>query len=255
MTDDAARARRPRRAAPGADIIRPLEPRDRQAVREICCDTAFRNRGCEYLFEDREVHADYWTSYYTDHRPEDSWVIEREGRVIGYFLGCSDHVHFHRTMARRIVPWCGLRAAWRALTGRYRNPVSRRYVAHMLLRAPGEAPDFPFADYPAHYHCNMRREAYGQQYFTTMLFMFLDRLEQKGVTRLHASSTEPVGRDPWARTGLLGGVPEPEVVAEKPTALYARVLGDQRAMLNRTWGGGVAGWRVYAQAMRDRMKL
>jgi hypothetical protein len=252
-TDAAASAARD--AAAARDVIRPLAPGDRQAVRDICVATAYRNRGAAYLFEDAEVHADYWTSYYTDHRPEDSQVIDRDGRVIGYFLGCSDQAHFQRVMTRRIVPWCALRAGWRALTGRYRNPVSRRYVAHMLLRAPAETPDFPYLDYPAHYHCNMLPEAYGQRYLTTMLLAFLDRLEAKGVTRLHGSATEPAGRDPWARLARTLGVPQAERTATKPTTLYARVLGDDRPMTNRSWGGTVANWRLYALALRERMRL
>lgn len=96
------------RRKPQLGTIRPLELRDREAVRDICRKTAFRNMGSNRFFEDREVHADYWTRYYTDFRPWESWVVEQDGEVIGYFFGCSDQAHFIRTMTLRILPHvCG----------------------------------------------------------------------------------------------------------------------------------------------------
>jgi len=107
------------------DLIRKLEPRDRAAVRDICCRTAFRNAGSDKFFEDREIHADYWTSYYTDYHPQESWVIERGTEVIGYFFGASDYDHFFRTMSRKIVPKGAAKALWRLALGRYKQPLPR----------------------------------------------------------------------------------------------------------------------------------
>ena len=50
-------------------IIRAYRPSDRDAVRDIACRTAFRNRGFESLVPDAELFADYWTRYYTDYEP------------------------------------------------------------------------------------------------------------------------------------------------------------------------------------------
>jgi hypothetical protein len=48
-------------------VIRPSEQRDREAVREICCDTADGGERVESFFPDREVFADLLTLYYTDY--------------------------------------------------------------------------------------------------------------------------------------------------------------------------------------------
>ena len=47
--------------------VRPFEPRDRQAVRVICCDSADRGKPIEDLFPDRDLAADVLTAYYTDY--------------------------------------------------------------------------------------------------------------------------------------------------------------------------------------------
>src|SRR3989442_159990 len=46
--------------------VRLYEPRDRAAVREICCDTADSGEPVETFFPDREGFADVLTRYYTD---------------------------------------------------------------------------------------------------------------------------------------------------------------------------------------------
>src|SRR5690554_5943019 len=65
-------------------IVRPYALADRPAVREICRSTAYRGRGSAAVFEDGELFADYWSSYYTDHEPESCLVLELDGAVIGY---------------------------------------------------------------------------------------------------------------------------------------------------------------------------
>lgn len=237
----------------GPVTIRAYEPRDREAVREINRVTAWRNRGHDFLFEDGELHADYWTSYFTDHRPEFSWVVERDGRIVGYFLGCADQAHFVRTMQRRIVPRIAALALWRSAT-RY-GPKSRAYVRHMLLRGPGETPDFPFLDYPAHYHCNLLREAQGQALYSRMALMFCDRLEAAGVTRMHGSMLEPEKGAAFPRFAASFGLEHVEAYAEKPTRLFETVLGDTRPMLNRVWGATVASFRRFFEQSRDAGRI
>jgi hypothetical protein len=235
-------------------LVRPYEPRDRVAVRDICCATAFRNAGSDRLFEDREVHADYWTSYYTDHRPEDCWVAEIEGEVVAYFLGCADHAHFLKVMARRIVPSCLGRAIWRLSTGRYRKPETRRYLWHMLRRGGVEAPRIPYLRFPAHYHCNTTRKGYGRHLYTTMLLMFFDRLEAKAVPGFHGLITEPADDGIWQRFAQAHAA---EILAydERPTTLFRDVLGDPAPYVNRGWCASLDAGRRWAAMLRDDYRL
>ncbi len=67
-------------ALPSDVKIRRYEARDRDAVRWLCCQTGFLGKPIDPVFEDRELFADYLTSYYTDIEPESSFVLEHEGR-------------------------------------------------------------------------------------------------------------------------------------------------------------------------------
>ncbi len=74
-------------ALPAGVSIRNYEPRDRESVRRLCCETGFLGKAIDPVFEDRELFADYLTSYYTDWEPESSFVLEQHGVVKGYLLG------------------------------------------------------------------------------------------------------------------------------------------------------------------------
>lgn len=248
---DTAKPRRQR----AEGVIRKLEPRDRQAVRDICCRTAFRNMGAAKFFEDLELHADYWTSFYTDHHPDESWVIEQDGKVIGYFLACSDQKYFLRVMARRIVPRVLLRALGRMALGRYKKPETRRYLWHMITRGAKEAPKIDFDLYPAHYHCNILRQGYGRGYYTQLTLMYLDHLETIGVTRLHGFITEPPDAGIWQRFADKFTDASADVTVEVPTTLFKDVIGDDRPMVNRGWGITVENYRGWIQWLRDTRNL
>ena len=67
--------------------MRRYEPRDRDAVRNLCCDTGFLGQPVDPVFEDRDLFADYLTRYYTDIEPESAFVVLVHGEVKGYLLG------------------------------------------------------------------------------------------------------------------------------------------------------------------------
>src|SRR5438067_9068309 len=67
--------------------IRSYRATDRVAVRKLCCDTGFLGDPIDPVFQDRELFADFLTTYYTDHEPESSFVLEIDGEIRGYLLG------------------------------------------------------------------------------------------------------------------------------------------------------------------------
>ena len=67
--------------------IRPYRQSDRAAVRALCCATGFLGEPIDPVFEDRELFADFLTTYYTDHEPESSFVLEIDNEIRGYLLG------------------------------------------------------------------------------------------------------------------------------------------------------------------------
>ena len=49
--------------------IRNYRPSDRQAVRALCCDTGFLGQPIDPVFGDRDLFADFLTTYYLDAEP------------------------------------------------------------------------------------------------------------------------------------------------------------------------------------------
>lgn len=255
MTVERETARAARRARPPVTgVIRAYEPRDREAVRDICRRTAYRNRGSDAVFEDGELFADYWTKYYTDHEPESCTVVEEDGVVIGYLLGCRDARVFQRTMAVRIVPSIVARAVWRLGKGRYRNPTTRKMLRWLATSAWKEEPEIPLDRYPAHYHCNVLRQGIGKGYYSALAIRFIDYLKQNGVAGIHGQIEEAEAGGPWrqmvdAYVDYLQGSALMEHFAEKPSTFQKAVLGVDKPIMNRAWGARLdsyRGWLVWA---------
>src|SRR6059036_2261253 len=68
-------------------LIRGYRRSDREAVRKLCCATGFLGAPIDPVFQDRELFADFLTTYYTDQEPESSFVLEVDGEIRGYLLG------------------------------------------------------------------------------------------------------------------------------------------------------------------------
>lgn len=260
MSDRPAAPRRARaKAATGT--IRPYRAEDREAVRDICRRTAYRNRGYQAAFEDGELFADYWCNYYTDHEPESCLVLEEDGKVVGYLFGTTDAGRFVRTMGRSIVPKVVGTALWRLATFQYREPVTRRMLWWLATRSWKEAPRVPLDRFPAHYHCNLLRQAYGKSYYTSMAVTFLDRLKELGVDRIHGQVEEPAEGGPWrnmvtayhAATGTDWSMLE--VFDEKPSTFPAYVLGVDKPMVNRVWGSKVQTYRDWLVWTGERFHM
>jgi len=162
-------------------IIRSYRPADRAAVRAICADTGFLGRPIDPVFEDRELFADYLTSYYTDAEPESTFVCELDGEVKGYVMGCR----FPKRKARfesRTLPGLVLRGLWRNFTRPY-NAATRRYVRWILTQARKEVPFAP-PDIP-HFHFNVRPEARSVNATRSMVDIFLKYLCDHGETQVY----------------------------------------------------------------------
>ncbi|HEV3271222.1 MAG TPA: GNAT family acetyltransferase [Candidatus Methylacidiphilales bacterium] len=163
-------------------VIRPYRPEDRPALRAICADTGFLGRPIDPVFEDRELFADYLTSYYTDAEPESSFVCELDGRVMGYLMGSR----FPKRKARfeaRILPGLVLRGLWRCFTRPY-NQASRRYIRWILTKARKENPFTP-PDIP-HFHFNILPEARSVATTRELVDIFLNYLSLHGEKQVYA---------------------------------------------------------------------
>lgn len=172
-----------------ADLeIRPYEPRDREGVRSLCCDTGFLGQPIDPVFEDRELFADYLTEYYTDIEPESSFVVIHEGRVKGYLLGSRRpkrqqvHGFFQnlRLFAKGMKRYAGYRRE------------SRDFIGWILRNSWREVPAAPRKT--AHFHFNLLPEVQSVAGTRALLGAYFDYLRSKGEKSVYGQVVTFEGR-------------------------------------------------------------
>jgi ribosomal protein S18 acetylase RimI-like enzyme len=165
--------------------VRPFEARDRDAVRDVCWETASVG-GNAPIYSDRASWVDMYTSYYTDHEPESSFVVVSEAdRVLGYLLGCANtrlaHSQFRIGLRHNLIRFLWARpstarfwwrAGWDAVTG---------------FRGPSK-PAVDLTRYPAHMHCNLLPEARFQGVAVELFTAFHGYLRSRGVSGAHGEA-------------------------------------------------------------------
>ncbi len=172
-------------------IIRNYQPEDRGAVRYICSETGFLGDPQEIIVEDREAFADLWSMYWTDWEPYSVFVAEREGRVVGYILGCLDSERQERISKKEIaLPL--LRKA--LIRGFFIKPKNIAFIARMvrsLLRREFNIPMDRFKrEYPAHLHINIADPGLrGKGVGWCLMKKYIDYLKEKGVRGVHLCTT------------------------------------------------------------------
>jgi ribosomal protein S18 acetylase RimI-like enzyme len=167
-------------------LIRPYQPGDREAVRQICCDTADCGQPVENFFHDREFIADVVTRYYTDFEPQFSWVAEHEGQVVGYLNGCLDTRRSQRITGWRIAPAAVLRAVWRGALGR--RETWRWFCAMWRTGRSGDRQRRELLrSYPAHLHVNLQSGFRGEHVGRRLVEKFFEQVRVAGLPGIHAS--------------------------------------------------------------------
>jgi hypothetical protein len=160
------------------NVIRPYRKSDREAVRRLCCETGYLGKAIDPVFEDRELFADYLTSFYTDWEPESTFVIEQDGEVQGYLMGSR------RPLLQQFYNFFlnfSLLARGAFRYPRY-NPASKAFVRWILLNAWREVPAAPRR--MPHFHFNLLPEIQGFANSRELLFQFLHHLRAHGETHV-----------------------------------------------------------------------
>lgn len=154
--------------------IRKYRPEDREAVRNLCCDTGYLGKPIDPVFEDRELFADYLTSYYTDLEPESCFVLEQDGQVKGYLLGSR------RPFLQQLHGiFLNLSLFVRALARYWRyNASTRQFIGWILKNSWREVPAAPRRT--AHFHFNVLPEAQGVAGTRCLMNTYFEYLKSRG---------------------------------------------------------------------------
>ncbi len=169
----------------GDMIVRAFQPADRTAVRRICHQTGYMGEPAGWYWADEESFADVWSGYYTDREPESASVVEIDGQVAGYLLGCRDTaaapdpasvIGRHLIGGRHLLFRPGTAGfIWRSLADIAVDAARRRL------------PRRSFADprWPAHLHIDLLPQARGRGAGRLLMTRWLDQLRSEGIPGCH----------------------------------------------------------------------
>ncbi|HEY3600538.1 MAG TPA: hypothetical protein VGK72_01125 [Chthoniobacterales bacterium] len=162
-----------------AYTIRGFRPGDRAAVRRLCCQTGFLGEPIDPVYEDHELFADFLTTYYTDHEPQSSFVLEVDGELKGYLLGSRKPlVNQLYSFQQNIVLF--IRALLRC--PRYNEP-SRRFIRWVVMNGWREVPAAPRRT--PHFHINLLPEARKISTTRALMSAYLSYLYRCGEKRVY----------------------------------------------------------------------
>jgi RimJ/RimL family protein N-acetyltransferase len=168
-----------------APEIRPYEPRDRAAVREVCRATAYDGDGDALL--DPRLFTDLMIRAWTDFGAGPLWVVEQEGAVQGYLAGCFDLRRFARLQAWRVVP----PAIVRSIAG---GLLFRPALWRLLAGLPGfiaASRGGPCLDgYPCELHIDLLPPVRGHELGTRLVETFLKEASRRDMPGVHATVYE-----------------------------------------------------------------
>ena len=162
-----------------AFIIRGYRSSDREAVRKLCCETGFLGEPIDPVYEDRQLFADFLTTYYTDHEPESCFVLEIDGEIGGYLLGSRRPLQNQLyAFAQNIILF------FRALLryARYHSR-SRRFIRWLLVYGWREVPATPRR--VPHFHINLLPDARRVSTTRALMSAYLSYLYRRGDKRVY----------------------------------------------------------------------
>lgn len=199
-------------------VIRPYNKEDREAIRKICCDTAFMGQPMEIFFDDREILADIFTSYYTDYEPESIFVADFKGNVVGYLIGCKNITTKEKVFSRFILPRVLISFIKKGLIFKKKTLRFLFHAIKSLLKGEFQKPKVP-KDYPADLHINIdenfRRFGLG----TKLMDVFFEYLRNNRIPGIHLATFSEQGINFFLKMGF--------------TLLWERKTSQWRYLINR----------------------
>ena len=159
--------------------IRSYQASDRVAVRKLCCETGFLGDPIDPVFQDRELFADFLTSFYTDQEPESSFVLEIDGEIGGYLLGSR------RPLRHQLYAFANTVLLFFRALRRYPcyNERSRKFIRWVIGHGWHEVPAAPRS--VPHFHINLLPDARKVSTTRALMSAYLNYLYRFGERRVY----------------------------------------------------------------------
>ena len=166
--------------------IRGFRPPDRGRIRHICHETGFMGEPAGWFWRDRESFADLFCGWYTDHEPQSASVVEVDGIVSGYLLGCEDSTRVDsgggvlgRHLLRRGI------ALRPGTAGVIRRSVTDGIGDALLRHSDPRRLEFADPRWPAHLHIDLLPEARGRGAGRQLVERWFAQLRSAGIRGCH----------------------------------------------------------------------
>ncbi|MBT3297353.1 GNAT family N-acetyltransferase [archaeon] len=161
-------------------MIRSYQPKDQEAVRNICADTGFLGDPIDPIFSDREIFADIFTNYYLEKEPEHSFIAEVDNQVVGYLMASLNKNPKSALILNSLSP--GIRASYNQLTGKYqKSPQNKEFIDWLFFRVSKEIPKNPTA--AMHAHFNVRKDYRNEGIGKSLMWTMFENLKSKAFER------------------------------------------------------------------------
>ncbi|KAA8997399.1 GNAT family N-acetyltransferase [Affinibrenneria salicis] len=156
---------------------------DIPALYDICLRTANAGDDASALYSDPHYPGQRFSVPYAVLEPRFAFVMERDGRVLGYVVATPDTVTFE---SRLEAQW------WPALREAYAGRRAVTSFDQPLLDAiyqPALTPERLTLDWPAHLHINLLPEAQGSGWGRKLIEKQLETLRSAGVKGVHLGAS------------------------------------------------------------------
>lgn len=163
-------------------IIRPYQPKDFDAVYEVCLKTADAGQDGTHLFKDPKAVGHLYAGPYVTLEPSLAFVLEDDLGVCGYVLGALDTKVFRERFVKEWLP---------PLQQRYPDPQGDETIwtpdeqIYHELHQPWLEIYKALEPYPSHLHIDLLPRAQGRGNGTRMMKTLLEALVKKSSPAVH----------------------------------------------------------------------
>jgi len=164
---------------PDQPYIRPAGPQDREALFDICLKTADSGRDASALYSDPEYPGLVWSVPYLDFAPEHCFVVDDDGKAVGYVVGAADTAAYEAVLDEQWWPKLRVRYA-----GRKPEAPNDRAVLDRI-GVPEHAPSDLIARFPAHLHINLLPHVQSGGWGRKLIEAELGSLRRAGAPAVH----------------------------------------------------------------------
>jgi ribosomal protein S18 acetylase RimI-like enzyme len=163
-------------------VVRRCQPRDWDAVYEVCLCTGDDGKEATHLFDDPKVLGHVYVGPYMKLEPELAFVLEDGPGVCGYVLGALDSKKFYGGYLDEWLP--GIRRQYPKPSGDPAQWSLTQRVCAQYYQPEIFWPE-PYEDYPSHLHIDLLPRAQGRGLGREMMRVLLGELVARGSTGAH----------------------------------------------------------------------